>query len=619
MDRSAPQAVVDAALAAIAPYARPDLEARLRTTRARLRHDRVRVLVVGEFKQGKSMLVNGLVGAPVCPTFDDIATAVPTHVRHGEAVTVTLVRELAPDGAAPDQRRTERIEVPAAELADHVCEQGNPGNREGWSHVEVAVPRPVLAGGLELVDTPGVGGLQSVHGAATTAALPGADAVLLVSDAASEYTAPELAFLAHAVSVCPNVACVLTKTDLYPSWRRILELNRGHLAAAGITAELFPVSNTLRWQAVLDGDADANAESGFPELIAFLRRRVLGQADRLIRRGVAHDVLAVTEQLVGNLRAEQQAQQHPQEVSRLVAALTEAQERAVALKERSARWQQTLNDGVADLNADIDYDLRDRMREISRMAEEELGSGGDPGKVWDQFANWVQQEVAGAASANFIWATQRVRWLAQQVAGHFAGDRDQLLPALRNDPSDALRSVRPLAAPDRGPIGLGQKALTAMRGGYSGLLMFGMAGTFLGFASVINPLGIGAAIMMGGKSIGDERKRIVTKRQNEARTAVRRYVDDVTFQVAKDSRDRLRAVQRDLRDHFTEQAEQLKRSLQESQQAAERAVKASRGEREARLAEITTALRRLEVVRAQAAALLPAPAPAPPRQAVPAG
>ena len=117
--------------------------------------------------------------------------------------------------------------MPADELAAHVCEQGNPGNREGWSHVEVAVPRPVLAGGLELVDTPGVGGLQSVHGAATMAALPGADAVLLVSDAAQEYTAPELEFLAHAASVCPNVACVLTKTDLYPSWRRIVELDRG--------------------------------------------------------------------------------------------------------------------------------------------------------------------------------------------------------------------------------------------------------------------------------------------------------------------------------------------------------------------------------------------------------
>ncbi len=612
MNRTEPLAVVDRALAAIARYERPDLDDRLRLARTRLLDDRVRVLVVGEFKQGKSMLVNGLVGAPVCPTFDDVATAVPTRVRHAEKVTITLVRDLDPAGPDPAARRTERIEVPADELAEHVCEQGNPGNQEGWSHVEVAVPRPVLAGGLELVDTPGVGGLQSVHGAATLAALPAADAVLLVSDASQEYTAPELEFLAHAASVCPNVACVVTKTDLYPEWRRIIELDRGHLATAGVTADVFGVSSTLRWQAVLENDSEINAESGFPELLAYLRRRVLGQADLLARRGVVHDVLAVTDQLAGNLRSEQSAQQNPAQAQQLLRTLTAAQERAAALKERSARWQQTLNDGVADLNADIDYDLRDRMREISRMAEEELLGGGDPAKVWDQFAAWVQQEVAAAAAANFLWATQRARWLAHQVAEHFAGEKDQLLPALRNDPSDALRSVRAIAAPDNSAWGLGNKALTGLRGGYMGMLMFGMIGTFVGFASLINPLGIGAAVVMGGKSIGDERKRLITKRQNEAKAAVRRYVDDVTFQVAKDSRDRLRTVQRDLRDHFTAQAEQLKRSLQESQQAAERAVKASTGERQARLTEITAALEQLAVVRRQAKALLPQPAAAVP-------
>ena len=97
------------------------------------------------------------------------------------------------------------------------------------------------------------------------------------------------------------------------------------------------------------------------------------------------------------------------------------------------------------------------MKEISRLAEDELLGGGDPAKVWDQFAGWVQQEVAAAASANFIWATQRVRALAQQVADHFSDDRDQLLPALRSHPSDAIRSVRAMAAPDRGGAGAGRR------------------------------------------------------------------------------------------------------------------------------------------------------------------
>jgi Dynamin family. len=608
MTRS-PVETVDLALATIARYDRPDLDARLRHTRARLLDEHVRVLVVGEFKQGKSMLVNGLVGAPVCPVSDDIATAVPTVVRHSDTVTVTLVRRVGPVDA-PEGGGTERVEVPAAELTAHVGEAGNPGNRERLVQVEVGVPRPVLAGGLVLVDTPGVGGLSSVHGAATTAALPTADAVLLVSDASQEYTAPELEFLAQAAAVCPNVACVLTKNDLYPEWRRIAELDRAHLERAGITAELFAVSSTLRWQAVLGNDTELNEESGYPALVRHLRHSVLGQADRLARRGVVHDVLTVTEQVAGSLRAELTAQQDPAAAGELVGRLTAAREHATELKDRSARWQQTLADGVADLNADIDHDLRGRMREIMREAEEELSGAEDPTKTWDQFARWVQQEVAAAAAANFVWATQRARGLGERVASHFSQDCDQVVPALRSHASDALQSVRPLAMRANESFGLGQKMLTGLRGGYSGMLMFGMVGTFIGFASLINPLGIGAALFLGGKTIGDERKRVITRRQNEARTAVRRYVDDVTFQVGKDSRDRLRGVQRDLRDHFTEQAEQMKRSLQESLQAAERAVKASAGERERRLPEIKAELERLEGVRREARALLPKARPA---------
>ena len=158
-----PVAVVERARAVIARYDRPDLDARLAAARSRLLDERTRVLVVGEFKQGKSLLVNGLVGAPVCPTFDDVATAVPTVVRHAEALDIVMVR---PDG--------ERVTIAGDELADNVCEQGNPGNRKGWSHAEVGLPRPVLSGGLEIVDTPGVGGLSSGDRAATTAPQPAA-------------------------------------------------------------------------------------------------------------------------------------------------------------------------------------------------------------------------------------------------------------------------------------------------------------------------------------------------------------------------------------------------------------------------------------------------------------
>ena len=288
----------------------------------------------------------------------------------------------------------------------------------------------------------------------------------------------------------------------------------------------------------------------------------------------------------------------------LIRELTEAQARAAALKERSARWQHTLNDGVADLNADIDHDLRDRMREVTRQAEEEIDEAGDPTRIWEQLSTWVQQQVAAGASANFVWATQRARWLAQQVATHFDDQREAILPALRTEAAASLGMVREMKVREGESWSLGHQALTGLRGGYIGVLMFGFIGTMVGL-TLLNPISIGAGLLLGGKTISDERRRVIARRQAEAKTAVRRYVDDVTFQVGKDSRDMLRGVQRDLRDHFTALAEQLNRSLKESLTSAERSVTTTRGETERRLAEIETELAKLERLQQRVRTLVP--------------
>ena len=79
--------VVDRTIGLTEASDRPDLGQRLAHTRRRLLDPTVRVLVVGEFKQGKSLLVNALIDAAVCPVDDDIATAVPTEISYDRLPT----------------------------------------------------------------------------------------------------------------------------------------------------------------------------------------------------------------------------------------------------------------------------------------------------------------------------------------------------------------------------------------------------------------------------------------------------------------------------------------------------------------------------------------------------
>ena len=593
--------VVDRAIGLTEAGDRRDLAQRLAHTRRRLLDPSVRVLVIGEFKQGKSLLVNALVDAPVCPVDDDISTAVPTEVHYSKTPVASLVRSTGDT----DGDHLAWVEVPLQELAEHVSEAGNPDNRQGLLRAEVGIPRQILADGLVLVDTTGVGGLSSVHTTSTLAALPTADAVLLVSDSSQEYSEPEINFLRQAIKLCPNVACVLTKIDLYPQWRRIAELDRVHLAGAKVTADLLPVSSTLRLHAIQADDKQLHDESGFPALVAYLLGAV-ANAERLSRRSVAHDVFTVADHLAVALRAELQALQNPDDNLALMAELKAAQARAEELHLRSSRWQQTLSDGIADLYADIEHDLRDRLRQVIRNGEAALEQA-DPSAIWEQFTEWLTQQLAAVTSDNFVWANQRAQWVAHQVAEHFAEDGGELLPELRlGDAATTLDAVPELVAPKVEDPKLVSKLLTGMRGSYGGMLMFGMLTTLAGL-SLLNPISLAAGLLLGGRTLREDKQNRLKRHQAEAQMLLRKQVDDASFHVSKELRDRLREVQRLLRDHFTDVATELHRSLSESIQAAEKAANTEASARKQRIHRIKTELAQIDMLRQHARDLMTSP------------
>jgi hypothetical protein len=166
--------VVDLGLRACSAYGRDDLGRRLAKVRGTLDEPGIHIVVAGEFKKGKSSLVNALVGANVCPVDDDTATAVPTYIRHGVSVQAELLHA---------GETVTREPIPIEEIRRYVVDAGASGPDGPVAGVQVRLPRTMLASGLVIVDTPGVGGLGSAHAAASLAAISMADAVVFVTDA----------------------------------------------------------------------------------------------------------------------------------------------------------------------------------------------------------------------------------------------------------------------------------------------------------------------------------------------------------------------------------------------------------------------------------------------------
>lgn len=589
-------AVVRGASELVGRLGRTDLVARLDAAGCRLRDKRARLVVAGALKQGKSQLVNSLLATDACTVGDDEATAVVTAISHADHPQARIVTR-GEDGGD--------VEVDIHLTQVHGVSPDTPlAHGRRVLRLEVGIPNHFLQEGLVVVDTPGFGSQANRHPAGTLGLLPSADAVLVVSDASRELVEPEVEFLRAVLRVCPVVACVVTKTDLVPQWRAVVEADARRLRDARIAVPVLPVSALLRSYAYEYGDEELNAESGFSALLKFIRERVMARAAVNSRIAAALEVGYALEQVGLALSSELAALREPQWQAQRVEELRQARAQAEELRKRSAQWQVILNDGMADLVADVDHDLRDRLRQVVREAEAVIDES-DPAEAWTELTAWLDSTVAQAAGDSFVWVNERATWLAQSVAFHFAEAAEVLVPDIADhDISQALGAVHQPGGVDTAGDDAGGKLLTGLRGSYGGILMVGLVTTAMGM-TLLNPISLGVGLILGTRAYRDNQATLLTRRRAEAKVAVRKYGDDVVFHLGKESRDRLRQVQRVLRDHFTTVADQVVRSLSESVLSVQDAAGVAAREREQRVADIEGILGQIKGIERNVVAQVP--------------
>ena len=578
---------------------RTDLAERANAAGARLRRPATVVCVVGEFKQGKSSLVNGLLGRDACPVDDDVATAAITLVRYGEQPAAMVRRHV--DG----QSVAEQITI--EDLPHWVTEGGNPGNKEGVERVEIAVPSAILQQGLVLVDTPGMGGLGAGHAAATLAFLPFADGVILASDASAELSAPEVDFLGRAAELCPTVLFVQTKIDLYPSWPRILDINRGHLERSGVHVPVAVASSVLRHEALARKDRDLNERSQFPELIKALDEGVVTPAKTHAAERSAADVRAIVSIVRTGLEEEQRLLNDPNALTDIMADLEQAKSRLEFLRGPGAKWSIVVSDRVADLSNDITYQFRSAMRSVSDDMDDKIENLKN-GNEWDEMVRDMQTDVADGVTQAFVAIERGFANIEGEVVDMLQEEQLGLPPRAGREHSvdvSSLWNSKPLDEKELKGKRAFQTGVTGIRGVQSGMYMFSSIGNWLPTAAgallVANPVMIGAGALFGSMQLMDERKKKLTMRRQSARQQVRKFLDDVQFQVGNEISTMVREGQRELRDEFTDRLGELQRTYTETAQKAQADVQRSQQDRQSRAAEGAKALAVLAAVEQQVA------------------
>ncbi len=227
-----------------------------RSLMAKLVEDRFTLAVVGQYKRGKSTLMNALIGRDLLPTGVLPLTSAITVLTYGPRDRLTIAKEGTP---YPER-------VPVADLADYVTERGNPGNTRKVARAVLEVPSPFLRRGLEFVDTPGIGSNIEANTATTHAFVPQSDAVVFVTGVESPMTRPEIEFLRSVREHVRKIFFVVNKMDLVPEAERQTILRFvSETIEKGIGADqirLFPLSSRMALDACLEGREDAPDQSG---------------------------------------------------------------------------------------------------------------------------------------------------------------------------------------------------------------------------------------------------------------------------------------------------------------------------------------------------------------------
>jgi GTP-binding protein EngB required for normal cell division len=348
----------------------------LAALRDRLGAARLRVLVAGEAKRGKSTLINALLGRPVLPSGVTPLTAVVTTVRYGQ-----------------DSRAEVRFgdgheeKYPLAALGDLVTERGNPRNRRGIATVTAFVDAPVLAGGVELVDTPGTGSVYQWDTDAAHQALETMDAAVLVLTADPPVSASERELLAKVGDLSVMTFAVLNKADHLDAagLAEAAEFTRRVLADAGYAGRVYPMSA----RAALDG-GDPGFAAFAADFAAYLASRgrcdlavsAAGHARRIARSLL--DEVALTRR-AAQMRAGDAAGRVERFGARLAEVAVHGRDAAAIADAESARLLFALNDAAdedaprlgrqvtAQLGALLDGELRTAAPgEIEKCGRERL-------------------------------------------------------------------------------------------------------------------------------------------------------------------------------------------------------------------------------------------------------
>jgi GTPase SAR1 family protein len=396
---------------------------RIAELQRRLAEERFHLAVLGQFKRGKSTLLNALLGEPLLPTGVVPLTSIPTFLLSGAARTVRVFFHDGRQAAFADLTREQASDV----LARHVTEAQNPRNQLGVERVVVEHPSSLLSAGVVLIDTPGIGSTLRHNTEATLQFLQQCDAALFVVSADPPITEVEKDFLKAVQDKVAKLCFVMNKVD-YVSGDELGEAVRFFemaLRESGFhsSGTIFRITEEpLRWR-----------ESGLEELQNYLFDFLSREKLRTLQFALASKAVAVVVDAAMNvqlqLRSFQLSQQELQKrIEIFDAKVKEIEQEKIKMADLLA-WDRRRT--VEFLESLAETLRRDARRHLGEVVTHAVQDNRNPVVTERQARDQVAEEIPVFFAAKRVAFSSAVNHALQEALLPYQRRLDDLISALR--------------------------------------------------------------------------------------------------------------------------------------------------------------------------------------------
>jgi ribosome biogenesis GTPase A len=271
---------------------------RLNSLQERLATERFQLAVLGQFKRGKSTVLNALLGQSVLPIGVVPVTAIATFIepRGTSSIRVTY------DSGEAEEFKLVGVEALREQLTAFVTEEANPRNVLNVARVDVFLSAELLERGVVLIDTPGVGSTLRHNTAAADAVLPECDAALFVVSPDPPITEIEIDYLARIRQTVARLIIVLNKIDTIEPHERekaVTFLRSALVDHASLDrfTPIFTLSARDGLRSIESGDSRGFEASGLAELEKHLIQFLASEKRETLNAAVARKAAALVAEL----------------------------------------------------------------------------------------------------------------------------------------------------------------------------------------------------------------------------------------------------------------------------------------------------------------------------------